>query len=1087
MPYPQRTSLLQKRLLTLTTAGILVTAIIVAFTVAVPLYQRDKAHHELNLRTTVENRALAIKEYMSMVGQLATQISSRTFARQKLEQYQAGHLSQDELQALTRPVFSDAMHEAPEIIAITRLDLQGNTLIEAGHTIPVDLRPSQRDDSDAKYFIGAPVEIATETVILIDSKIFNRQHQRIGTDIIAFNSSALAKLQHQDLTHSETTLIGIFDKGAIKTVSFNKNAPAQAFSADINNSIKTALLQAIQSGTGIHQYTSPAGQNFIIAHTRIGNSPWILATSVATHQLYASLRKQILVIALIVFALICLATLTIIYLLRPLTGKILIHTDELQDQIHKNTIELQRSNRALQTLSACGNALIHADNEEDLLRKVCSIMVGVGGYRLAWIGYAQNDAAKSVLPMAQAGFEDGYLDNAQLSWSEGNERGRGPAGTAIRTGAAAIIRDTLNDARYEPWRDEAHKRGFASTIGLPLRHEENTFGCLSIYAAERNAFDSEEVRLLTELSEDLAYGIVSLRTRAEREWAEQELADSEERWRSLTESSPDHILTLNSALRIEFANAAAPGMKIEDLIGRSILDYIQKPLKRHEVQTKLEKTLDDGSPCSYETEYQTPDGNHICYESRVAPRIVDNTIVGLTLNARDISQRKLDEARIQHLAYHDELTNLPNRRLLMDRLEHNISITKRHQTKGALLFLDLDRFKTINDSLGHATGDAILREVAKRLSLNVRAEDSVARLGGDEFMVLLPELNNDPDEASYEAKLVAEKLRKSLSEPYHLNGHHYHTSPSIGIVIFPFDNETADDVLKHADTAMYRSKAAGGDAIRFYKPSMQKVADQRLNLEKDLRSALENEQFELHYQPLIDHDDQLIGCEALLRWNHPQQGWISPEKFIPVAEESGLILTIGEWVAQQAIKQLKLWQDQSWSQQTGFLAINISARQFHQANFVDGITRILQEQQVNPDHLKLELTESLVIEDIADTVAKMEALRKLGVRIAIDDFGTGYSSLAYLKRLPIDQIKIDKSFVLDICEDSNDAAIVETIISMAQHLSLGIIAEGVETVGVLDILKNNQCQIFQGFYFSHALPSDELAQYANSVKSPAFA
>lgn len=1085
MPYQQRTNLLQKRLLTLTTVGILTTAILVALAVTMPLYQRDKNHHETNLRAIAENRALAIKEHLSMLGQLATQVSSRTFARQKLEQYQAGNLSLDELKSLTQPIFSDAMSEAPEIVAITRLDLQGNTLIEIGQTIPASLHPIPIDDIDPKHLISAPVKIADEAVLLIGTRIRNRQQQRIGTDIIAFNINTLSKLQHQHqgLTDGETTHIGMLDKGVMKVVSFNVDTSTPALSAVPNNRTKTALLQAIQSGTGTSQYTSPTGQEFIIAHARIGTTPWALAIWVTTHELYASLRQQILLIALIVFALASAAALVIIRLLRPLTGKLLIHTDELQDQIHKSTTELRLSNRALHTLSACGNALIHADSEEELLNEVCSIMVGIGGYRLAWIGYAQNDADKTVLPVAQAGFEDGYLDTLQLSWSEDNKRGRGPTGTAIRTGSVSITRDILNDARYEPWRDEAHKRGFASSIALPLRHGENSFGCLSIYAAERDAFNREEVRLLTELSEDLAYGITTLRMRTEREWAELELADSEECWRSLTENSLDHILTLNSALRIEFANAAPPGLKIKDLIGTSILDYIQNPLKQGDVQSKLEKALSDGSLCTYETEYQDPEGNNICYESRVAPRFVDGAIVGLTLNARDITQRKQDEARIQHLAYHDELTNLPNRRLLMDRLEHSINIAKRHQSKGALLFLDLDRFKTINDSLGHATGDAILREVANRLSLNVRAEDSVARLGGDEFMVLLPELNHDPEEASYEAKLVAEKLRKSLSEPYHLNGHHYHTSPSIGIVIFPINDETADDVLKHADTAMYRSKAAGGDTIHFYRPSMQKAADQRLSLEKDLRIALENEQFELHYQPLTGNNSRLIGSEALLRWNHPTQGWISPETFIPVAEESGLILTIGEWVAQQAIKQLKLWQGYSWSQQTGFLAINISARQFHQANFVNDITRILQQQQINPDHLKLELTESLVIEDIVDTVTKMEALRKLGVRIAIDDFGTGYSSLAYLKRLPIDQIKIDKSFVLDITEDSNDAAIVETIISMADHLSLGIIAEGVETEDILNTLKNKQCQIFQGYYFSRALPADEFEQYADNINS----
>jgi len=571
-----------------------------------------------------------------------------------------------------------------------------------------------------------------------------------------------------------------------------------------------------------------------------------------------------------------------------------------------------------------------------------------------------------------------------------------------------------------------------------------------------------------------------LRTHAKQHWTEKELIDSEERWRSLTENSPDHILTLTPALRIEFINYAAPGQRIEKLIGTSILDHIGSPFKRREVKEKLESTLIHGTPSNYETEYTTPDGSIIYYETRVAPRIVNGKIVGLTLNARDITERKEAEARIEYLAYHDELTNLPNRRLLMDRLEHIASIAHRHHTKGALLFLDLDRFKVINDSIGHAAGDALLCEVARRLNESVRAEDSVARLGGDEFMVLLPELQANEQEAGYEASAVAEKLRESLSQPYLLKDHQYHITPSIGIVIFPFDHESGDDILKHADTAMYRAKAAGRNEIRFYHPSMQEAVDARLTLEKELRKALQEGVFQLYYQPLMDNQSQVVGAEALLRWQQAGGSWISPDEFIPVAEETGMILPLGEWVLEQALKQLQRWQKQAWARQPGFLAINISPRQFHRADFVAGITQALEQHKVKPDLLKLELTENLVIEDVVDTVTKMEALRELGVHLAIDDFGTGYSSLAYLKRLPIDQIKIDKSFVLDLTRDSSDAAIVETIISVAHHMRLGVVAEGVETEDVLQTLKQNNCNIFQGYYFSEPLSSTEFETLAGN-------
>ncbi|ALP52322.1 hypothetical protein Tel_03715 [Candidatus Tenderia electrophaga] len=1073
---------LQRRLLILAAGGTILTALLVAISVAVPLYQHNKQQHQQRLMAATTSLALAANEHLKTLGIIAAQISSRSHARTLLQQYRNKQLDLAELRSQTRPILEDAMAGTPQIVGITRLDRDATPLVAVGHT-PAKQAWLIPQDEDRGPSIGPIFQVETQRVFLVGTPILSSDGERIGTDIVTFSATPLLQLFTAALAfdHGETVYLGVLDNGQLTVISpYNGTAqPDQPF-------IGTALDKALQGESGVMAPgTNGNNEGAITAYAPITrHPPWALALSVDASKLYAPLREQAVVILIIVAALILVAMALIIHILRPLTGRMMIHTSELQQQINKNTIDLQRSNRALSAISACSNALVHARDEKDLLRDICNIIVAVGGYRLAWIGYAQDDDAKSVLPAAQAGFDDHYLDNARLSWSEDDPRGRGPGGTSIRSGAPCIVRDVLNDARFEPWRDEATQRGFASVIGLPLTYEDRAFGTLLIYAAERDAFDPEEVRLLRELTDDLAYGIMMLRTREERQWAEQELIDSEERWRSLTENSPDHILTLNAALRIEFANHAAPGQRVEDLIGTCILDYVENPFKRREVESKLRTTLSAGAPCSYETEHTAPDGDIIYYESRVAPRIVDGDIVGLTLSTRDITQRKRDEAQIQHLAYHDELTGLPNRRLLMDRLDHSLAIARRHHTKGALLFLDLDRFKTINDSLGHAVGDAVLCEVAKRLSQHVRAEDSVARLGGDEFMVLLPELKNDDNEASYEASVVAEKLRHSLSQPYFLNGHQYHTTPSIGVVIFPFVDESADDILKHADTAMYRAKAAGRDEIRFYRPSMQEAVDQRLGLEKDLRAALQEESFQLHYQPLMDNDHRVVGAEALLRWHHPQRGWVSPEEFIPVAEETGIILPLGDWVMQQAIAQVKQWQSHSWAQQTGFMAINISARQFHQSDFVADITRALERHGVQPDYLKLELTESLVIEDIVDTVAKMEALRELGVHIAIDDFGTGYSSLAYLKRLPIDQIKIDKSFVLDLTTDRNDAAIVETIISVARHLSLGVVAEGVETVEVLQALKQNLCYIFQGYYFSQPLPGPAFVAMVENNQTP---
>ncbi len=450
---------------------------------------------------------------------------------------------------------------------------------------------------------------------------------------------------------------------------------------------------------------------------------------------------------------------------------------------------------------------------------------------------------------------------------------------------------------------------------------------------------------------------------------------------------------------------------------------------------------------------------------------------------QDMTERKKTEARIERLAYYDNLTGLPNRTLLMDRLKHELALTKRNRKHGAVLFLDLDRFKTINDSLGHSIGDALLQQVAQRIEQQVRGADTVARLGGDEFVIVLAELSNSTEDAGFAAQLVADKIRTSLCRPYHLHGHEYQFTPSIGIALFPEDNETVDDVLKHADSAMYQAKSHGGNSIRFYMPDMQIAADERLALEKDLRQAISNRELILYYQPQVNSDGQIIGAEALIRWQHPDRGMISPNAFIPMAEETGQVIEIGDWVMREAFEQIKAWNATGLCQLSPSFAINVSPRQFHQADFVQQVTRLIATAGIAPSSLKLEITENIVMKDVEDTTQKMEELRQLGVVFSIDDFGTGYSSLAYLKQLPLSQIKIDRSFVKDITNDPNDATIVETIISMARHMKLDVLAEGVETSGQLSFLKQQGCYSYQGYYFSKPLPASEFEQLLRDIKT----
>jgi diguanylate cyclase (GGDEF)-like protein/PAS domain S-box-containing protein len=444
----------------------------------------------------------------------------------------------------------------------------------------------------------------------------------------------------------------------------------------------------------------------------------------------------------------------------------------------------------------------------------------------------------------------------------------------------------------------------------------------------------------------------------------------------------------------------------------------------------------------------------------------------------DISSHKEAENQIKHLAFYDPLTNLPNRRLLLDRLAQALSGCIRHQRKGALLFVDLDDFKTINDTLGHYQGDLLLEQVALRLSSCIREGDTVARLGGDEFVVMLEDLSEVTLEAATQAETVGDKILVTLNQPYQLGESEHHSTPSIGITLFGDDpHENIDEPLKRADLAMYQAKAAGRNTLRFFDPQMQTVVTARAALESGLREAIPQGQLLLHYQAqVVGNPPQITGVEALVRWQHPERGMVSPAEFIPLAEDTGLILPLGQWVLESACRQLALWAHQPGRAHLT-IAVNVSARQFRQHDYVAQVLAVLARTGANPQRLKLELTESLLVVNVEEVIAKMSALKEQGVGFSLDDFGTGYSSLSYLKRLPLDQLKIDQGFVRDILIDPNDATIAEMVIALATSLGLSVIAEGVETEAQKDFLAHLGCHTYQGYLFSRPLPIEALEQF----------
>ncbi len=451
---------------------------------------------------------------------------------------------------------------------------------------------------------------------------------------------------------------------------------------------------------------------------------------------------------------------------------------------------------------------------------------------------------------------------------------------------------------------------------------------------------------------------------------------------------------------------------------------------------------------------------------------LDGSISHYVASFTDITSEKEMADKIHHLAYYDPLTNLPNRRLFQNRLERALVLLKRNKSSGALIFIDIDNFKNVNDVLGHDMGDILLTQVATRLVDCLRESDTVARLGGDEFVVILEDLSLDLNQAAIQAQTVGEKIIEHLKQSYSLDDREFHSTSSIGITLFNTRDTSVDELLKQADMAMYASKVAGRDRLHFFNPKMQASIIANANLKSELIEAVAEQQFNLHFQIQVTHDRKVIGAEVLLRWENPKRGMVSPLEFIPLAEQTKLILPIGQWVLETACAQLQAWANNPDTAHLQ-LAVNISAHQFHEACFVEQISPLLDRFAIQPNRLKLELTESLLLDKVLNTVNKMNELKKMGVSFSMDDFGTGYSSLSYLSQLPFDQLKIDQSFVRNIHDKPADAVIVQTIIGMANNLGISVIAEGVETEHQRAFLERHGCPACQGYLFGKPLPIDQ--------------
>jgi len=724
--------------------------------------------------------------------------------------------------------------------------------------------------------------------------------------------------------------------------------------------------------------------------------------------------------------------------------------------------ELQRSKDLYAALSQTNRAIIHIREPQALFAEVSRVAVEFGHFRLVWIGFLDEQTGWVKCAAIAGPASDGY-PALRISVDPELPEGGGYASAVLREDRPYIVNDYFADPRIAPWAEIARATGVQSMAALPLRTDGRCVGVLSLYGDEVGFFTDALVELLKEMADNLSFAITNLHHRSQRESVQRALKESEQRFRHLAANIPQVFWVAapgyQQILYVSPAYEKVWGRSIESLLAHA--DDWRNAIHPCD-RARVEQVLQARQPHGFDHEYRIEhaDGSVHWIHDRAFPIFGDNgAVILMTGIAEDITVRKESEERLLFLAHYDSLSGLPNRILFYDRLQQSLALARRRQYCVAVIFLDLDHFKLVNDTAGHAAGDRLLQQVSQRLKEAVRSADTVGRFGGDEFALMLCELDGPKA-----AEMVAQKLMHVLNKPFELNGREVFVTASAGISLFPLDGDDPDTLIKHADTAMYRAKEAGRTNYQFFKTEMNAVGAERVSLESQLRRALERDEFVLHYQPKVSFaSGKITGVEALLRWNHPELGMVAPGRFVPILEDNGLIVPVGAWVLSEVCRQLKHWNELGLSL---CVAVNLSSRQLQHKEFERSVNEILRDAAIDPRQIELEITESVLMRNPEHAAQVLESLKTLGLRLSVDDFGTGYSSLSYLKRFPLDALKIDRSFVQDLINGSGDAAIVQAIVALAQTLKLKTVAEGIESQAQFALLKALQCNEYQGYYFS---------------------
>ncbi|HTV12584.1 MAG TPA: EAL domain-containing protein [Acidimicrobiales bacterium] len=737
----------------------------------------------------------------------------------------------------------------------------------------------------------------------------------------------------------------------------------------------------------------------------------------------------------------------------PAIGGMVINARDVTDNV--------RLARAQRTLSATIHVVVHAVDESTLLADVCRMIVEVSDCGLAWVGYVEHDEASTIRPVAWTGIPE-LKEKIPLSWAD-NELGQGPAGVAVRTRSIQVVND-LRLAPYFAARQATNEKyHLRSCCAIPLEIAGEVVGVLGMYASSPGEFDTPEVTLMAELASELAFGMERLRNAGS-------LRASEERFRALADAAPIGIVE-DPGDGVNYANPRIGeicGRDPEALMGRGWVEAVH-PDDRAELLAFIERHRPGRTSVTTTFRILRPDGEVRHVRMSNAPKGLGRD-EGYVTTIEDITDEVHAREELTHQAFYDALTGLPNRALFLDRLEQELA---RHRRKGsniAVLFLDLDRFKLVNDSLGHETGDAVLKEVGERFMRATREGETAARFGGDEFMFIIREVKNVEG-----AVTAAKRLLALLEPPVRSGGHDLTVTGSIGIVI-PASSCDAAMVLRDADTAMYQAKDAGRNTYAIFDEGLHRRSIARLTLESELRRALERGEFEVYYQPVVEPvTGRPFAAEALIRWNHPTRGLVPPLDFIPVAEDSGLVRPIGNWVFEEAMAQLAAWDCASDGPRLQVLAVNLSAQQLDDPHTAGIVREAIERFGITPARVALEITESVLMADNASTRSSLRVFKDLGLRVAIDDFGTGYSSLAYLHTLPVTTVKVDRSFVSRLGSEDDSAPVVHSIIEMSHAMGLLVVAEGVEDELQRALVSDLGSDLAQGYYWARPMPAGEFA------------